>query len=136
LEEGDMLEHSRFWATVPAADLERAKAFYRDTLGLTPVVATAAWLTFRAGDGYFQLYPTRYAGTAEHTLGGWVVDDIEAAVAELRIRGVQFEEYDFPDLKTVGGIADLAGVERAAWFRDSEGNILSISQFLVDATGS
>jgi catechol 2,3-dioxygenase-like lactoylglutathione lyase family enzyme len=131
-----VLERSRFWATVPASNLERAKAFYRDRLGLTPVVETAAWLTFRAGDGYFQLYPTSYAGTADHTLGSWVVDDIEAAVASLRERGVLFEEYDFPDLKTVGGIAELAGVERAAWFRDSEGNILSISQFLVDATGS
>lgn len=131
-----MLERSRFWATIPASDLERAKAFYRDRLGLTPVVETAAWLTFRAGDGFFQLYPTRYAGTAEHTLGGWVVDDIEAAVAALREQGVAFEEYDFPDLKTVGGIAELAGVERAAWFRDSEGNILSISQFLVNPTGS
>jgi catechol 2,3-dioxygenase-like lactoylglutathione lyase family enzyme len=131
-----VLERSRFWATVPASNLERAKTFYRDRLGLTPVVETAAWLTFRAGDGYFQLYPTSYAGTADHTLGSWVVDDIEAAVASLRERGVIFEEYDFPELKTVGGIAELAGVERAAWFRDSEGNILSISQFLVDATGS
>ncbi len=130
-----MLERHRFWATIPASDIDRAKAFYRDTLGLNPLVETAAWLTFRAGDGYFQLYPTRFAGTAEHTIGGWVVEDIASAVAELRGRGVVFEEYDGPGLRTVDGIADLEGVERAAWFRDSEGNILSISQFLVSATG-
>jgi catechol 2,3-dioxygenase-like lactoylglutathione lyase family enzyme len=130
-----VLERQRFWATIPASDIDRAKAFYRDTLGLNPLVETAAWLTFRAGDGYFQLYPTRFAGTAQHTIGGWVVEDIASAVAELRGRGVVFEEYDGPGLRTVDGIADLEGVERAAWFRDSEGNILSISQFLVSATG-
>jgi hypothetical protein len=83
----------------------------------------------------FQLYPTGSAGTAQHTLGGWVVDDLEATVADLRERGVEFEEYDLPSLKTVDGIAQLGDVERAAWFRDSEGNILAVSQFLTDPLG-
>jgi catechol 2,3-dioxygenase-like lactoylglutathione lyase family enzyme len=129
------LNHASFWATLPASDLERAKAFYRDRLGLVPAKETPAWLTYRAGDTFFQLYPTAAGGTAGHTLGSWVVDDLEAVVAELRGRGVVFEEYDLPGLRTVDGIATLSDVERAAWFTDSEGNILSISQFLVDATG-
>jgi catechol 2,3-dioxygenase-like lactoylglutathione lyase family enzyme len=124
-----------FWATLPASDLERAKRWYADVLGLTPLVETDQWLTYRCGDSVLQLYPTGSAGTAQHTLGGWVVDDLEATVADLRGRGVVFEEYDFPGLRTVDGIAQLGDVERAAWFKDSEGNILAISQFLVDALG-
>jgi catechol 2,3-dioxygenase-like lactoylglutathione lyase family enzyme len=121
-----------FWATLPASDLARAKRWYQEVLGLTPVVETDQWLTYRCGDSVIQLYPTGSAGTAQHTLGGWVVEDLDATVAELRDRGVMFEEYDFPGLKTVDGIAQLGDVERAAWFKDSEGNILAISQFLVD----
>lgn len=130
------LDRAPFWATLPAADLDRAKAFYRDRLGLVPVKETAAWVTYRAGDTYFQLYPTSAGQTAAHTLGSWVVEDLDAVVAELRTRGVVFEDYDLPGLHTVDGIATLSDVERAAWFRDSEGNILSVSQFLVDATGA
>ena len=129
------LGDASFWATLPASDLERAKRWYWDMLGLTPVVETDQWLTYRCGDSVIQLYPTASAGTAAHTLGGWVVEDLEATVAELRGRGVAFEEYDFPGLKTVDGIAQLGDVERAAWFKDSEGNILAISQFLVDPIG-
>jgi catechol 2,3-dioxygenase-like lactoylglutathione lyase family enzyme len=121
-----------FWATLPASNLDRAKRWYADVLGLTPLVETDQWLTYRCGDSVLQLYPTGSAGTAQHTLGGWVVDDLEATVADLRGRGVVFEEYDFPGLRTVDGIARLGEVERAAWFKDSEGNILAISQFLVD----
>jgi catechol 2,3-dioxygenase-like lactoylglutathione lyase family enzyme len=128
------LGHAPFWATLPAADLERAKAFYRDRLGLIPVKETPAWATYRAGNTYFQIYPTSAAGRVGHTLGSWVVDDLDAVVAAYRARGVVFEEYDVPGLRTIDGIATLADVERAAWFKDSEGNILAISEFLVDAT--
>jgi catechol 2,3-dioxygenase-like lactoylglutathione lyase family enzyme len=130
-----MLERYPLVVTIPASDIERAKAFYRERLGLEPVVETAAWISYRAGDGYFQLYPSAHAGTAQHTIGGWIVEDIEAAVTELRGRGIVFEEYDLPGLRTVNGIANLEGVERGAWFRDSEGNILSISELLVDPLG-
>ena len=91
-----MLRNHDLWLTLPASDLERAKAFYRDVLGFEPVRETEAWLTFRSGASIFQLYPTSSAGTAQHTLAGWVVDDLEGAVSELRRRGVVFEEYDFP----------------------------------------
>ncbi|CAN5343249.1 MAG: VOC family protein [Actinomycetota bacterium] len=130
-----MLGSHSFWATIPVADMERAKAFYRDRLGLDPVKETDQWVTYRSGDSVFQLYPSAGAGSAGHTLGGWVVDDLDAAVAALRADGVDFEEYDLPGLRTVDGIATLGEVERAAWFRDSEGNILAVSEFLTDPLG-
>jgi catechol 2,3-dioxygenase-like lactoylglutathione lyase family enzyme len=122
-----MLERFDFVATLPAADLERAKAWYRDKLGLEPAEKHEGALVYRAGPSAFQLYPTQHAGTARNTLGVWYADDIDAVVADLRSRGVEFEEYDFPGLKTEDGIADL-GFERSAWFKDSEGNTLAIAQ--------
>ena len=129
-----MLTGFDMWPTLPASDIERAKRFYADTLGLSPLVETPAWVTYRTGATVFQIYPTGSAGTARHTLAGWVVDDIVEMVKTLRGRGVVFEEYDVPGLRTVDGIANLDDVELAAWFRDSEGNILAISQFLVPTT--
>jgi catechol 2,3-dioxygenase-like lactoylglutathione lyase family enzyme len=121
-----------FWTTLPVSDMNRAKRFYEEKLGLAPLKETEAWVTYRCGSTYFELYPTPNAGTAQHTVGSWVVSDVEAVVEELRSRGVEFEEYDFPELKTVNGIANLSDVERAAWFKDSEGNTLAVSQFLTE----
>jgi hypothetical protein len=85
-------------------------------------------ITYRSGDSFFDLYATQFAGTAQHTLGGFYVDDIDAAVDDLTAKGVAFEHYDFPGLKTnEKGIADLDG-ELSAWFKDPEGNILAIAQ--------
>jgi hypothetical protein len=84
-------------------------------------------IIYRSGDSYFSLYPTEFAGTAQHTLGAFMVQDVEAAVADLRGKGVTFEEYDLPGVKTVNGIAELGGT-RGAWFKDPEGNILSVVQ--------
>ncbi len=86
--------------TLPVEDLARAKAFYAEKLGLRPTREFAGALFYK---------------------------DIVASVAKLKSRGVQFEEYDFPGLKTNQGIADL-GYEKAAWFRDSEGNLLALGQ--------
>jgi catechol 2,3-dioxygenase-like lactoylglutathione lyase family enzyme len=122
-----MLERFDFVATLPAADLERAKAWYRDMLGLEPVEEYEGAVVYRAGPSTFQIYPSGDAGTARNTQGTWYVDDIDAVVTELRSRSVAFEEYDFPGLKTEDGIADL-GFERSAWFKDSEGNTLAVSQ--------
>ena len=122
-----MLGNYDIGVTLPAADLERAKAWYAEKLGLTPDREWPAGVRYRSGSSLFDIYPTSYAGTAKNTAAGWNVDDVDAVVTELRARGVEFQEYDFPGLKTVNGIADIDG-ERAAWFVDSEGNILSISQ--------
>ncbi|HXJ64903.1 MAG TPA: VOC family protein [Actinomycetota bacterium] len=122
-----MLGEHGIGVTLPASDLERARRWYEEKLGLTPAKEWPMGLRYRSGSSFFDLYPTQHAGTAKNTAAGWDVDDLEGVVAELRERGVVFEEYDFPGLRTVNGIAEMDG-ERAAWFVDSEGNILSISQ--------
>jgi catechol 2,3-dioxygenase-like lactoylglutathione lyase family enzyme len=123
-----MLSERDVHATIPAADLERARKFYAEKLGLTPSREEPPGLVYEGpGGGWFRLYETPYAGTAQHTVAGWSVDDIEAEVAELRSRGVVFEEYDTRHLRTVDGIA-TSDAGRAAWFKDIEGNILGVAQ--------
>jgi catechol 2,3-dioxygenase-like lactoylglutathione lyase family enzyme len=131
-----MLEHSDVAARLPAQDLERAKAFYAEKLGLRPVEERPGGLRYRCGNGWFSLFESSGRPSGNHTQLGWEVDDIEATVAHLRARGVVFEEYNLPGLKTANGIALVDGNypsrgglgERAAWFRDSEGNLLGIGQ--------
>ena len=131
-----MLEHSDVATRLPAQDLERARTFYREKLGLEPLEERPGGLRYRCGNSYFALFASAGAPSGTHTQMGWEVDEIEAVVAELRARGVVFEEYDLPGLKTVGGIARVEGNypskggvgERAAWFRDSEGNLIGIGQ--------
>lgn len=113
---------------VAASDLGRARAWYAERLGLTPELKEFDGLWYRfAGDTWLFLYQTPAAGTARNTVAGWTVDDLEAVVAELRARGVVFEEYDLGMIKTVDGIAELGGA-KAAWFTDSEGNIFELTQ--------
>jgi catechol 2,3-dioxygenase-like lactoylglutathione lyase family enzyme len=116
-----------FGATIPAKDLDATRRFYEDVLGAQAVMEDPGGIIYRSGDSYFSLYPTEYAGTAQHTLGTFMVRDVDATVADLRGRGVRFEDYDLPGVKTVNGIAELGGM-RGAWFKDPEGNILSVVQ--------
>jgi catechol 2,3-dioxygenase-like lactoylglutathione lyase family enzyme len=124
-----MLAKLEIHATIPASDLARARKFYQDKLGLNPAEEApgGGGLIYRCYNSWFLLYPSSYAGTATHTQMGWETDDIEQEVAELKSRGVVFEEYDTPHLKTVDGIA-TTGPLRAAWFKDSEGNLLGLVQ--------
>jgi catechol 2,3-dioxygenase-like lactoylglutathione lyase family enzyme len=124
-----MLKDKQVAAVLPAADIARARDFYRDKLGLEPDNPDAEDnLQYSCGGGTgFLLYQTPNAGTAKNTQIGWAVDDLPAAVAELRAKGVVFEEYDFPGLKTENGIAATPDGSTAAWFLDTEGNILSLN---------
>ena len=123
-----MLQGRRLLPTLPARDLGRARAWYADRLALTPDQPEPAALLYRSGaDRSFLLFSSPDAGTARHQLGAWLVEDLAAEVVELRGRGVVFEEYDRPGLRTVDGIA-ATPVGRAAWFKDSEGNVLTITQ--------
>jgi catechol 2,3-dioxygenase-like lactoylglutathione lyase family enzyme len=116
------------YTVLPAADLERARVFYRDKLGLEPTMYKPGGLAYSGPGGYiFQLYETSTVGTAQNTQMGWSTFDLDEDVAELRSRGIVFEEYDLPGLKTENGIA-FVGTERSAWFKDSEGNTICISQ--------
>lgn len=121
-----MLATHRAYATIPAADMNRAKSWYKDKLGLTPALEDEVGYLYKVGGGTsFMLYPTPNAGKAPNTLLSFGCDDVEAEVGELRSRGVKFENYDMPGLKTVKGIATM-GIHHAAWFKDSEGNILAV----------
>ena len=120
---------------LPAQDLERARAFYSEKLGLEPVEERPGGLRYVFAAGEFALFQSAGAASGDHTQMGWEVDDLNATVSELRARGVVFEEYDLPGFKTVDGIADIEGNypskgtgERGAWFRDSEGNMLGIGE--------
>ena len=122
-----MLGDHAILASLPASDIARAKEFYRDKLDLKPVRESPdGGAYYETGSSRFFLYPSGFAGTNQATAAAWEVDDIEATVAELRGRGVVFEEYDFEEFKTVDGIATTAEGQRGAWFKDSEGNILAI----------
>lgn len=113
-------------ATIPVADLERARSFYTDVLGLEHLQTSEAGVLLRARDGRVLLYSSS-AAPPGHTLAGFEVDRLEPVIETLAARGVTFEDYDLPGLQTVDHVAWI-GPERAAWFRDSEGNILSISE--------
>ncbi len=127
-----MLDSGTITANLPAADLARARGFYADTLGLQPVhELDGIMLVYRtAGGSVFSVYQTAYAGTAGHTLAQWHVDDVDAEVAALQGKGVTFEEYDMPGVEWANGVASMPGMGKAAWFRDSEGNILCIDDGL------
>ncbi len=114
-------------ATLPAQDFGRAKRFYADVLGLTPAEETDQEARYRVGPTEFLVFPSSGKASGDHTQIGFDVDDLESAVSALRERGVSFEEYDMPGFQSVGGIVDIDG-GKAAWFKDSEGNLIALAQ--------
>ena len=122
-----MFENSVAMAVLPASDLERARRFWSDVFGLTPVRSDMGGDFYVVGGLPVLVYETQFAGTAQNTSFGLFTDDLDRDMAALRERGVTFNEYDLPGLKTENGIVDMDG-ERGAWFNDSEGNIISIAQ--------
>ncbi len=122
-----MITASMVVATVPVTDLDRAKAFYGETLGLTYLWETPVAVRFRCGDASEISTFKRPPVTTEHTLAHFEVDDIEAVVKELEAGGVEFFDYTEGPLVTTGHIAQL-GPARGAWFRDPDGNTLGIRQ--------
>lgn len=124
-----MLGDARIDATIPTTNLDRAREFYGCTLGLraSDRPARGRELVYECGGGTRLLvYERPGAGTAEHTLAHFVVADLEATMQDLRGRGVTFEEYDLPDIRTVDGIATFDDF-RAAWFKDPDGNIIGLN---------
>jgi catechol 2,3-dioxygenase-like lactoylglutathione lyase family enzyme len=122
---------------LPAQDLDRARRWYSERLGLDPVEERPGGLRYKCGTTYFVVFQSTGKASGESTQMGWEVDDIDIVVADLRARGVEFEEVDSPSMKTVNGIADIDGNypskgrgERGSWFRDSEGNLLGIGQVI------
>ena len=123
-----MLNDVPIHATLPCANFERAKAFYADKLGLTPTSEQPAGAFYAVGGGTrFFLFPSSGAASGSHTQMGFSVPDIDAAVRDLKARGVTFEEYDFPSFDKATSTAQTGPV-RSAWFKDTEGNLLGLVQ--------
>jgi len=123
-----MLQNSPMYAYIPALDMMHSRQFYEQKLGLTAKQEINGGVVYEFGKGTACfMYPTPNAGTSKASQAFWAVDDIAREVAELKTRGVQFEHYDMPQLKREGDI-HTGGGARAAWFKDSEGNILAIIQ--------
>jgi predicted enzyme related to lactoylglutathione lyase len=125
-----MLANAQVVAIVPVSDVEAAIRFYGDTLGLAlkerrSDLPENREAEFDVGGGTLLAYESVGAGKSRHTVAGFRVDDIDEAVSTLRERGVTFEEYDLPDLKTENGIAQVGDV-RAAWCKDPDGNMLAV----------
>ena len=113
-------------ANLAVSDLDRARNFYTDTLGLKEVEHEGDELiVLKSGDSVVNVYRSDYAGTNEATAVTWEVDDIEKEVAELKNKGVAFEHYDMPGMKREGDL-HVADDFKVAWFKDPDGNILNI----------
>jgi predicted enzyme related to lactoylglutathione lyase len=123
-----MLQDHPLYAYLPALDVPRARRFYEQALGFRPKEEVAGGVAYEfAGGTACFLYPTPNAGTSRASQAFWQVDDIEREVADLKSRGVRFERYDMPGASADGDIV-TAGGARAAWFKDTEGNILALIQ--------
>ncbi len=129
-----MLSNARIEARIPTQDLERARRWYAEKLGLEPVEERDGGLRYEGASGVFCLFASAGASDGSFTQMSFYVDDVQATVADLRANGVVFEQYE----GTVNGIMDIEGNypskgrgERAAWFRDSEGNMLGVAQIVA-----
>ncbi|MGH8727699.1 MAG: VOC family protein [Burkholderiales bacterium] len=121
-----MLNNAEAVANIAVKNLEAAKKFYQDTLGLTQVSAEGEELiVFQSGTSTLNVYRSEYAGTNKATAVTWTVGDVEGVVRALKAKGVTFEHYDMPDMKLEGDV-HVFGDMRVAWFKDPDGNILNI----------
>ncbi|WES64845.1 hypothetical protein P0L94_01955 [Microbacter sp. GSS18] len=122
-----MFEGAQGWAIIAASDLARARGFYEGVLGLaqTEEQPGDGSVVYDVGGTPLLVYETSFAGTAQNTVFGFGTPDLDRDMAALREKGVTFAEFDFAELTTVNGVAELeAG--RSAWFSDTEGNVLAL----------
>jgi predicted enzyme related to lactoylglutathione lyase len=129
-----MLKNAPIRAYLPASDVARARRFYEEIVGLEPREEYAGGVIYECAGAEVFLYPTRNAGTNQASQAYWQVEDVEREVTELKARGVKFLEYDMPGMAMKNSIV-AAGGAMTAWFKDTEGNILAVSQRLDAAKG-
>ena len=122
-----MLGNSDVGATIAVKDIETAKDFYGNKLGLKLLDENPGGMLFESGASKLFIYPSEFAGTNKATYAAWAVDDVEAAVAELKGKGIVFEHYDNLPETTREGDIHVMGGQKGAWFKDPDGNILSIA---------
>ena len=122
-----MLQDAPMYSYIPAKDVARARKFYEEKLSFKPKEEKAGGVVYEFGGGTACfLYPTSNAGTSRASQAFWQVKDIEREVADLKARGVNFEKYDMPGMDENG--ISTAGGAKAAWFKDTEGNIMALIQ--------
>ena len=124
-----MLSTAPICAYIPASNISRARKFYEEKVGLKPKEEYAGGVIYECGGAEVFMYPTHNAGTSKASQAFWRVNDVEAEVSELKARGVKFEEYDMPGITMKNSIATGGGA-KAAWFQDTEGNIMAVVQQL------
>lgn len=123
-----MLTDFKVYAVLPSRDLSAARTWYEEKVGAVPAKEDPGGLWYECGDGsWFVVTPSAFAGTAQNTAASFQVARIEEVMAQLREKGVVFEEYDLPDFKTIDGLFSM-GPFKAAWFRDEDGNIIEIAE--------
>jgi predicted enzyme related to lactoylglutathione lyase len=122
-----MLRDAPIRAYIPVSDISRARIFYEEVLNLKPKEEYAGGVTYECGGSELFMYPTPNAGTSKASQAFWQVADVEAEVTELKARGVKFEEYNMPGATMKNSILTGGGA-KTAWFKDTEGNILAVSQ--------
>lgn len=120
-----MLRDATVYATIAVRDIDAAKEFYGEMLGLIEVEENPGGVTYQSGDGQLFVYSSTTAGTGRATCAAWQVEDLEGVIEALKSRGITFEHYDIEGAVTRGDIT-VMGSKEAAWFKDPDGNILSI----------
>jgi predicted enzyme related to lactoylglutathione lyase len=125
------LSNARLVANIPAQDIERAMRWYQEKLGLRPTMDLGvAGQLYQSGGVYWLIYQTTAAGTGKHTVASWVVPSIDDAMSDMPAKGVVFEDYDMGEQgpTTENGVARGPDGGASAWFTDSEGNILALTE--------
>ena len=123
-----MLDRYRVYAILPASDLDRAKAWWEEKVGMVPTTEDPGSAWYECADGtWVAITRSGFAGTAQNTAVSFAVTDIEDLMTQLRRRGMEFLDYDMPGFKTENGLLDMGGY-KAAWFKDGEGNIVEVAQ--------
>jgi catechol 2,3-dioxygenase-like lactoylglutathione lyase family enzyme len=122
-----MLSDKATYTTIPVSDMQRARGFYEETLGLRPDMVTEGGVMYRSGGSQLFVYPSAFKASG-HTQMSWVVDDIKAEVAELRAKGIDFEDLTVPGVTTVDGVSQVGPSIWTAYFRDPDGNLLLLTQ--------
>jgi predicted enzyme related to lactoylglutathione lyase len=132
-----MLKIKETFAAMPAQDVKRARQFYEQKLGLTPSDEQPdGSATYRTGETGFLVFQSMGKPSGEHTQMGFNVDDLGAAVTELKSKGVKLEEYDYPNFKSEAGIVTMQDGSKGAWFKDTEGNLIAVNQMVRAATSA
>lgn len=123
-----MLSNKPINPDLPVVDLQRARGFYEQKLGLKPVQSSDRDIMYECGNNTMLYLYQREPTQINHTEVTWLVEDIVQEVNELKSKGVTFESYDMPGIKTDENDVAMIDGWRTAWFKDTEGNILSVSQ--------